>query len=93
MKKPHYRLRIRAYPGQGFCTVWLLRGQGKNGPWSGLLWGEMLPRLAEELVTVLGLPVDREESPFDFGPMTPSECTPFSKQGELFPENDPAPPS
>ncbi len=87
MSKPRitWTLRIRSYPDRAFVSVWLVRATGADR--HGTLWGEVLPRLAEEIVAALGLPVERDECPANLPPLTPRECVPLVDQGQLFSED------
>lgn len=75
--EPTYHLRLRSYPEQRFVSVWLVRRTGPAD--SALLFGEVLPSLAGELVAALGLPVESEDSPLTgFTPITPLGCLPVA---------------
>ncbi len=82
MKKDKYYLRIRSYPKTPFVSVWLCRSDSPGH--SGLLHGELLPPIAAEVVKATGLPVEREESPWeDVKPLNQSSAESI-KQQELF---------
>lgn len=51
-------LRIRSHAGEAAVQVWLVQGAGAAE--SGLLYGEILPSVADEMAAALGLPVERE---------------------------------
>ena len=59
--KPKLLLRLRTWEGADFVTAWIIRREG--GAESGLMAGELLPRVAEMLANELGLPVEREHNP------------------------------
>jgi hypothetical protein len=82
-KSPRFTLRIRSYPEGKFVSVWLLRHDGPAS--AGLLWGEVVPQAAEEIVQALGLLVEREGNLFEnVTPVQLPECLPVVKQRELF---------
>lgn len=83
-KKPkiEYRVLVRTYPGAKFVSLWIVRIDG--GASSGLLWGELAPQAVEGVLEALGLPVDREDSPWAAEATTAPGCVPVAKQGELF---------
>ncbi len=86
MSKPRitWTLRIRSYPDRASVSVWLV---AQNGPARrGVLWGEVSPQVAEEIVAALGLPVERDTHPANVPPLTPRECVPLVDQGQLFSE-------
>ncbi len=86
MSKPPvtWTLRIRSYPDRAFVSIWLVSHTGPAT--SSVLWGEVLPQLAEEIARAFGLPVERDECPANVPPLTPRECVPLVDQGLLFSE-------
>ncbi len=85
MSKATYSLRLRTYPNKVFVSLWLVGTMGQTS--CSLMWGELLPVFAEEIISALGLPVVREEFPENVGEaLTPLGCVPLAKQGNLFKE-------
>lgn len=84
-KKATWFLRLRRYPDALWVSLWLCRRDGPAS--SSLLFGEVLPSVAEELILALGLPVEREVAPLKIGePITPRDCQSVAEQMLLFPE-------
>jgi hypothetical protein len=82
---PTYFLKVRRYPSATFVSVWLCARWGTKGE-SAVLWGEVIPELAEQLIEALKLPVERETSPLAGG-LTPIQvpgCPPVAQQATLF---------
>ncbi len=80
---PEYFLRLRTYPEQLFVSLWLVRRDGAAS--ASLLFGEVHPLLAEEIALRLGLPVERDASSLaGIQVITPQDCLPLLKQGDLF---------
>ncbi len=83
MAKPKYLLQVRSYPEGRFCDVWLVRRDGPAD--SCVLYGELIPGLAEEVAAALGLPLESDDSPFvGVEPIPTPGCVPVAKQRDLF---------
>ncbi len=82
MSTVKYMIRVRSYPDRKFQSVWVVRVDGAMR--SGMMWGEMLPTIVQELASALRLDVEYEDSPFHMQPMTAPECLPVEEQKELF---------
>ncbi len=80
--KATWSIRVRAYPSGGHVSLWLVRSDGPAS--AAILWGEMFPQAAEELIAALSLPVVREAWPTDLEPLQPRECVSVVEQGDLF---------
>jgi hypothetical protein len=88
--KGKYRLRVRHYPEGAFVSVWLEKAVSGNGPWSGVLWGEVLPGAAAELAQATGLEIVAEKNGLEgMGPLSVPGCVPVQEQKELFPDATP----
>lgn len=84
-KPPRHYLRVRHYPDLPHCSVWLIRTDGTAE--SGLLWGELLPPLVDEVARVTGLEVVHEQQPTPAGsPAQPPGCAGVGEQKLLFQE-------
>lgn len=87
-KASKWLVRVRDNADGHFCQVWLVRRDGPAD--AALMWGELLPAVAEEVVTLLGLPVERERSLLvGVEPLVPPGCVPIAKQLTLFPDAAP----
>jgi hypothetical protein len=79
VKAPKWSLKLRTYPEGKFASLWLIR---HDGPAScAVLWGEMVPALAEEIIEGLGLAVERDVSALEeVVPAKLPGCLPVEKQ-------------
>ncbi len=84
--KATWSVRVRAYPSGGHVSLWVVRSEGPAS--AAILWGEMFPQAAEELIAAMGLPVVREAFPVDLAPLQPRECVSVVEQGSLFGEGE-----
>jgi hypothetical protein len=84
MKAPEWLWKLRAYPQGRFASLWLIRRDGPAD--SAVMWGEMIPALAEEIVRAFSLPVEREGSPYEVKPAVLPECVTVEEQRSLFEE-------
>jgi hypothetical protein len=85
VKQPDLYLLVRTFQDTPFVAVWLNHRHATSGS-SGLLWGELLPDVAEVLAQALGLPVEREEVPYSVSPMPVMGCASVAEQKSLFAE-------
>lgn len=58
MKQPTFLFRIRTFADSLRCEIWLIRRDGPAD--SCMLYGGLSLDVAEEMVSCLGLPVERE---------------------------------
>ncbi len=82
---PEYFWKLRAYPDCRFASVWLCVRTGAGE--ECLLFGELIPQLAEQVIAALNLPVEREKSPLTgLDPIMRPECVSVATQRDLFDE-------
>lgn len=66
MSKNKFLWKVRSNDNKSFVQVWLLKREGASD--SCLLWGEMLPDRAEEVIRALPLLTEREQVPLLYQP-------------------------
>jgi hypothetical protein len=81
---PAYVWRIRSYPDAAFQSLWLIRRDGEAE--GAILFNDVLPAVAEEIIAATNLPVEREERNLtNVRPMAPPRGGGAAAgQGDLF---------